>query len=806
MIDSVNSSQPHVGRATLAGIAAVSAALLMTELALTRIFSVTMYYHFAFLAISIALFGLSASGVLVYVLRRRLAHVSTAALLAWGSLVHAIATLAALAWLVRARVGLNYSPDNLRMMLAIYLVAALPFLTGGAVIAVSFARMASRINLLYAADLLGAAVGCIVLIPLLNQLGAPGVVLTAAALSAWSAVAFASPPQRRLMGGLAVAVLALPLAAQIAGAAPFDVRDTKGHEGDRVLFSKWNSFSRVAVYDRDHGDWSLSPTFTGSRGASLFMDIDSAASTPIVQATGNLDDARYLRYELTALAYHLVARPQGFSALVIGPGGGRDLLSALVFGATRVDGVEINPIIARDVMLDRFRSFSGSVYTHPGVSVHVDDGRSFVRRSNERYDVIQASLVDTWAATAAGAYTLTENSLYTSEAFGEYLDHLTDDGFLTITRWVFDGLRLVSLAQEACAARGLDPARHLAIVRLDRVATFLLKKSPFTPGEVEQLTKVSADLGFTVLYAPGLPAAPVSDDSPEMRRSGTSPGDYRRLILATDRERFLAEYPVDVRPTDDDRPFFFHTTRLRDQFQVAFGRSMLFGNGLSALLTLFGISALLVVIFVVAPLVVGGGRPGSGWVGSLAYFSALGAGFMLLEVALLQRFVLLLGHPVYSLTVTLFSLLLGTGLGSFLSQRIAPARVRPATVMVLGLIVLVAMISPALLPRLIDAAIPWPLPLRIVTAAAVMVPLGVLLGMPLPGGIRLLNERRPELVPWGWGMNGAFSVIGATLAIFIAMNWGFSVTLLCGMAVYAAAALTLGVAAFAARSADTQPT
>src|SRR5919109_839591 len=203
------------------------------------------------------------------------------------------------------------------------------------------------------------------------------------------------------------------------------------------------------------------------------MDIDSAASTPILRGTGNLVDAAYLKYELTALAYRLVERPSGFTALVIGPGGGRDLVSALVFGAARVDGVEINPIIARDVMLDRFRDYSGGIYAHPRIRTFVDDGRSFVRRSREQYDVIQASLVDTWAATAAGAYTLTENSLYTVEAFREYLDHLTDNGVLTITRWVFDGLRLVSLAQEACAARGLDAREHLAIVRFDRVATFI---------------------------------------------------------------------------------------------------------------------------------------------------------------------------------------------------------------------------------------------------------------------------------------------------------------------------------------------
>jgi hypothetical protein len=781
-----------VDRTILVGISAVSAALLMTELALTRIFSVTMYYHFAFLAISIALFGLSASGVLVYVLRSRLARAETRTLLSAGALVHGVATLVALACLVRIRVGLDYSPQNLALMLAIYTLAALPFLTGGAVVALAFGRLGNRINVLYAADLLGAAAGCLALIPLLNRFGAPGVVMTAAALAMLAALCFAPVSARRGGALFAAAVLAIPAAAQVSGRAPFDVVDTKGHEGDRVLFSKWNSFSRVAVYDRAHGDWSLSPTYTGPRGASLFMDIDSAASTPIMESS-TPGDAQYLRYELTALAYHLVEQPAGFDALVIGPGGGRDLLSALVFGATRVDGVEINPIIARDVMLDRFQQYSGGIYRDPRVVIHVDDGRSFVRRSPTRYDVIQASLVDTWAATAAGAYTLTENSLYTSEAFGEYLDHLTDRGVLTITRWVFDGLRLVSLAQEACAARGLDAARHLAIVRYDRVATFLLKKTAFTPEDVRRLRDRSNELGFEVLYAPGLDAPATLDDTIEMTRTGTSAADYRKLILAEDRERFIADYPLDIRPTSDDRPFFFHTTRLANQFNQAFGRSMLFGNGLSALLTLFGISAALVLLFIVGPLLVGGGRPGPGWAAWLAYFGALGAGFMLLEVALLQQFVLLLGHPVYSLTVTLFSLLLGTGIGSLLSRRVTHGRVRKVTIRALIGVWLLALLTPGLLPALIDLAIPWPLAIRIAVAGATLLPIGVLLGMPLPGGMRLLAASRPELIPWGWGLNGAFSVVGATLAVFIAMNWGFSVTLVAAALVYGSAAVTLVV-------------
>ncbi|OFW05910.1 MAG: hypothetical protein A3I61_06425 [Acidobacteria bacterium RIFCSPLOWO2_02_FULL_68_18] len=773
----------------MAGVGAVSAAILMTELALTRIFSVTMYYHFAFLAISIALFGLSASGVFVYVLRRRLAPVGTEDLLTGAALVHAIGTVVALACLVRIRVGLNYSPSNLALMLVVYGLAALPFFTGGAVIAIAFTRLASRFNVVYGADLVGAAGGCLALIPLLNQLGAPGVVLTAAGLALAAAVCFAPPVRRGRVLAAVVALFGVPAAAQATGVAPFDVVDTKGHEGDRILFSKWNSFSRVAVYDRAHGDWSLSPAFSGVRGKSLFMDIDSAASTPILGGTTPAD-AAYLRYELTALGYHLVERPGGFTALVIGPGGGRDLVSALLFGARRVDGVEINPIIVGDVMLGRFRDYSGGIYADPRVRIHVDDGRSFVRRSASSYDVIQASLVDTWAATAAGAYTLTENSLYTTEAFGDYLDHLNDEGLLTITRWVFDGLRLVSLAQEACAARGLDAAQHLAIVRHGRVATFLLKKRPFTRAETARLLEITDRLGFSVLYAPGMRPPTTAESPVEMTRTGTSVTDYARLILAGNRQRFLETYPLDISPTTDDRPFFFHTTRLGDQFNVAFGRSMLFGNGLSALLTLMGISALVVALFVIGPLVAGRERPDPGWGRWLLYFGALGAGFMLLEVALLQRFVLLLGHPVYSLAVTLCSLLLGTGLGSLVSRRIAEDRLRAAARRALATSVGIALVSAALLTGVVDVAIAWPLPLRITAAAALLVPVGIVLGIPLPAGMRLVAASRPALIPWGWGLNGALSVVGATLAVFLAMNWGFSVTL-------STAALAYGVASTA---------
>jgi hypothetical protein len=814
--------------APLTAVAITSATLLMTELALTRIFSVVMYYHFAFLAISIALFGLSASGVFAYVGRRWLDRHTTSGLLTTASVVYACATLVALFALVRLRVGLNYTPQNLRLMLTIYALAALPFFTGGLVITLAISRFAARINAVYAADLMGAAGGCLVLIPLLDRLGAPGVVLAAAAGALASAVLFAAPQTRVRLGAASALVMGVLIATEAAGVPLFDVVDTKGHTKDHVLFSKWNSFSRIGVYERTHGDWSLSYNYHGPLPDTRYMDIDSAASTPILKVDPTLSSVQYLRYELTAFAYNLKEQAvqdgaakqndssegepgsargsspsaasgsappgDGFTALVIGPGGGRDLVSALVFGAGHVDGVEINPIIANDVMRGQFREYSGGIYTNPRVHVVIDDGRSFVRRTQNRYDVIQASLVDTWAATAAGAYTLTENTLYTVEAFNDYLDHLNDDGMLTITRWVVDGLRLVSLAQAACESRGWRAADRIAIVQHDQVATFLLKRSPFTAAEVMRLRKTSDALGFHVLYAPGVDGSPFFA-SPDESIDGTSTASYSTLITTSDRDAYLANAYSDLSPTTDDRPFYFHTTKIEHTLQTAFGRSMLFGNGLSALMTLMMISAGLVVAFVLVPLALTSRSLPPGSLPWLAYFGALGAGFMLIEVSILQRFVLLLGHPVYSLTVTLFSLLLGTGAGAALSRKLDEGRLVRWAAAALLLIALTGVLAVRVLTPIITWAIPFDRSVRIAIAIATLTPIGMLLGIPMPTGIRMLRARAPQMIAWAWGINGALSVMGATVAIFIAMNWGFSAALYTASAVYLVGCAALVAAA-----------
>jgi spermidine synthase len=766
----------------------------MTELSLTRIFSVTMYYHFAFMAISIALFGLSASGVYVFLMRDRWRDTPTERLLVGHAFAFTLTTAIALAVLVRMRVGLNYSPANIALMCALYLMSALPFFAGGATITLAISRLSANINAVYAADLLGASAGCLLLMPALNVLGAPGAIVGAAVLAFLAGLCLSGPavPSRWLVSLGAVAAVIV-----VAGrAGGFDVSTTKGHENHAVLFSKWNSFSRIGVYDQPYGAWSMSHRYTGPLPDSRLMDIDSAAGTQIIRFNGDLASVSYLQYELTALGYRLFGQPGAvkgdFTALVIGTGGGRDLLSALVFGASRVDGVEINPIIVNDVMRNRFREYSGGVYDRPDVHVTVEDGRSFVRRSPERYEIIQASLVDTWAATAAGAYSLSENSLYTVEAFEDYLAHLSDRGVLSISRWVFDGLRLVSLAQEAGARQGWNAADRIAIVQHEDVATFLLKKTPFTESEVSTLETAAQQLGFAILYLPGR----------QPQTFGDNRDDYARLLLSPDRQAFYRAYPLDVTPTTDDRPFFFHTTKLRNHAFIApVARALGFHvvravnkgawatGGLTALLVLLGISSALIVLFIFGPLAVTSRAAlAPGWTRALAFFACLGGAFMLIEVALLQRFVLLLGHPVYSLTVTLFSLLVGTGLGSMISRRASDAGLRRTAVVACLGVAAIALVWGNALPFIVRAAVGWPLGLRIALAAGLMVPAGLVMGIPLPTGVRIVAAGQPQLVPWAWGMNGALSVLGATLAVFVAMNWGFSVTLLCGAITYACAA------------------
>lgn len=778
-------------RRVFLGVALTSLCVLMLQLALTRLFSATMHYHFAFLAISLALFGSGSAGILIYAIGERLAPSALPRWLVLSSSLFALTMLLALIVVLATPVSAEDAGLRTFARLAwIYLACGLPFLFAGCAITLAITRFARQMSRLYLYDLTGAALGCLLLIPLLNALGAPSAVLVLAALAALAGALYGSAvsgPAWLRRGPALLALLLAALAFENTHSRRLDVRRAKGLAEDAVLFSKWNSFSRVTVRGR------LSDP-------RLLIQIDADAAATVERDGDRLERHQELRGRVEGLVYHLKLQAR---ALIVGPGGGSDVILARVLGARQVTAVEVNPIIARDVMSSEpFRSYSGALYEQPGVRLVVDEARSFLRRSAQRYDVIQATMVDTWAATAAGAFALTENNLYTVEAFEDYLRRLAPDGLLSMTRWHQEPpdqlLRLVSLARAALAERGRGVVeRRVAIVkgppqrRFQRApATFLLKSSPFSDAEVLRLEQVARQYGFELLYTPL-----------------TRPANVFSQLLQTDRpEAFWVSHASDVSPTRDNDPFFFHSLRLRNLGAALRGWSEWHKTNLGTFV-LFGLLALTVattLLFLLGPLLLLRGRLREvatriklAW---LFYFASLGAGFILVEVILIQKCILFLGHPVYALSVVLFALLVFSGLGSALSGRLAEqdlARQLPRLLAaVAGLILLcVAGLSPAFY-----ALVHLEQPYRIALCVAFLAPIGLALGMPMPTAVRLLAARAPALIPWAWGVNGAASVLGSVGALALALAWGFDQALLVAAGLYLVA-LALAQQALSDRSA-----
>jgi spermidine synthase len=755
----------------LLGVALTSLATIALELALTRLFSATMFYHFAFLAISLALFGSGAGGVALYALRDRFPRERASVHLAVCAVLFAASVVLALYVILdnpipAALPGLHLvGPLSL-----VYGAAALPFFFAGLTISLAIDAWARGMSRLYLFDLAGAALGCLLLVPALDALGAVDTVLAVALVAALASFVFAgggAGPRVRAVAALAPAA-AGGLLLSNHQSRHLDIREAKGLREDGVVFSKWNSFSRVTVGRTADPDRHL-----------IFIDADAA--TALLRDASDLDKHRAEGDRVEALAYHVAPRKK---VLIIGPGGGVDVVIARLFGARDITAVEVNPLVARDVMLEEpFLSYSGRLYRQPGVRLEVDEARSFIRRSRERYDLVLGTMVDTWAATAAGAFALTENNLYTVEAFRDYLAHLTDGGVLSLTRWYQQPpdqlLRLMSLARAAMSEVGIsDPSRHLLLMRGAphgsglATGTLLLKKSAFTDEECRSADEFAARTGYEVLYSP-------------TRRPES---DFKRLAEADDPREVWDSLKSDVTPTRDDSPFFFQSVRLERLFRprLAQGEWAKTSLGTTVLVTLVGISAIVVVLFVLGPLLLVrrrlGGSPRPGRMLLLLYFGCLGLAFVLIEVALVQKSVLFLGHPVYALTIVLFSILLSSAAGSALSGQLT--LLVPALRRVLPAIAVLVVAYVLLLPVVFYGFVHLEAPVRMGLAVLVIAPLGVLMGVPMPTGIRLLAGYAPALVPWAWGVNGAASVLGSAGAVALAMMAGFNATLLTGAIFY----------------------
>jgi hypothetical protein len=675
-----------------------------------------------------------------------------------------------------------------------YAILAVPFVLSGICVCLALTRFPSQVSRLYAADLLGAALGCLLVVGTLNVTDGPTAVVAAGAIACLGAACFVGPGRLRwtaVAATVGMTAFAAVHTGLVVDQTPL-VRLTwvKGSTEMPPLYEKWNSFSRITVYGdptRPHPPrgWGLSPLAPTAPVRQLMLLIDAGAGTVLTGFDGDQRSLEHLKYDVTNLPHYLRSDA---SVMVIGAGGGRDVLSALLFNQRSVVAVEVNQDII-DTVNRRFGQFTGRLDQRPGVRFVADEARAYLARQQERFDIIQISLIDTWAATAAGAFVLTENALYTVEAWQLFLSRLTPPGILSVSRFYFGArpdeiYRLTALAGSALRDRGVaDPRRHILMARQMPppgspegpvgLATLLVSPTPFSPADIAAFESVTRALQFDLILTPGW-----AMDS-----------TFAALTAPADPAPLLAGFPVNIAPPTDNSPFFFHMLRLRDAARQAFSGEGTDNINMKAV-SVLGALLVTVVVFtalcILVPLALTSDRRTIGPnVPLFVFFGAIGLGFMLIEISQMQRLIIFLGHPTYSLSVVLFVLLGASGVGSFLATRLVRtyAMLRAWPLVLLVVLGTFGLATPAAIYSFESATTV----LRVMVAAGILVPLGVVMGMAFPIGMAVAAGRDLAIAPWLWGINGAASVCASVLAVVIALGAGIAAAFWTGVVCYAAA-------------------
>jgi len=769
----------------------LSLSIMALEIAVSRLFSVTLFSHYAFVAVSLAMFGLSLGALVVYLrpgyfTRARLdAHVLT------YSCLFGVSTALCVLGFLHIKVVQELSTQGFVTLSLAYGVLSVPFFFGGLCVSLLMTHFSRHIARIYFADLVGASLGCVCVVIAMQVSSAPLVALEVACVVCTAALVMgATQEPRRIAGPLAAWVIVLTLAGLGAFTPLYALRYVKNMRPFYSEYEAWNAFSRVSVIADKRDAASILPlrnppaSYTGAPRTKM-LDIDGAAWTPMMNFNGDVGSIQFLRESVLYAAHQL--KPNA-DVLIIGLGGGRDILAALAFGQRSVTGIEINPLM-QQVVEERFGEFSGHPYTRPGVHVILDEGRSRLSHLDRTFDVLQLSLIDTFSLNAAGGFVFSENYLYTTEALREYYRHLSPDGILSLTRYYapsypLEVQRLAAMARTAWAAEGANrPAEHVVVLLQATSATMLIKRSPFSADDLARVGRMAADDHMQVLYRPD-----------QVRTAAAALGE---ILTTPDLAAYLARQPYIIDPPTDDRPFFFNFLRgrLHGATMDPFRFLQMWDDALALMYLLIGVVTVMAFAFLVGPLLLLGRLDRTRVrtrvvLPSLLYFACLGYGFMMIEIPLLQRFVLFLGYPVYALAVVLFALLLFSGMGSLLSARLAPTAERGLTAVLIAIMAIAAAYA-VMLPPLIGAALPLPIALRIVMTVLLLAPIGLVLGMAYPLGIIILRGINEALVPWAWGLNGALSVVASVLAIFIGSRIGFSSALLTGVLAYGIGLLCL---------------
>jgi hypothetical protein len=768
---------PKLSKAFYAGVFLLSIGMLAAQFLLTRILSVVFWYHFVFLIISVVMFGLTAGTLLIYffpkvfTFEKTIEHITQYAVLSGVAIFMSFVSLFYLpailvsAWHVDMQTVVNlYFP-----------ILVIPFTFMGVAFSLILTRFPQAIGRIYGVNLLGSAAGCLVAFFLLNTFSGASIIFILAALFVFSAICFLSnsdPFRKNSFRFLAALTVAFLVGGMINQST--DTVQMIWNKNDFVkppLYSKWNFFSYICVrrpsfhpfgWGYSPKVWDLPQTTT-----ELMIAIDEGAGT-VATKFKKLEDMSYVNMDISTLVYYI--RPPR-SALVIGSGGGRDVLAAVFNGAQKVVGVEIN----RDIIDIAYAV--GKLERFPQIEIHNDDGRSFVARSRDHYDMVQASLVDSFAAASSGAFALSENSLYTKEAWVTYLKHLTPTGVLTFSRWYhkhpLEIYRVLGLAKSALREIGIrDYRNHILLAKVSQggglwpdVGTILVSPTAFTDQEILKLQKVSDDLEFEVALTKNVSIDPVFD----------------QILADPDDEYDIPAVNGNIDTPTDNRPFFFYYSDLKHFFKnVADSAGPKILRAVTAWIIVLGV-AFLLIPFLFAPQTKGPERirffP-------TLYFSSIGLAFMFIEIPLIQRLGIFLGHPVYGLTVVLFALLLSCGVGSMYSKTVrSREHFHVLSMVLLGAIILLAF----LLPAVIQAAMAAPIPFKILISLLSVSSAGFLMGIPFPHGVGRVSANPNAPLIFYWAVNGFTSMCASAFATILLIHLGFPWAIMTGLAFYALA-------------------
>ena len=791
-------------RRLLFAILLVSAAAIGYEILLMRVLSIVQWHHFAYMIISLALLGYGASGTFIALLRRHLEPHFTATF-ALSALLFSIAML--LCFVLGQRVPFNalevvWDRRQFLYLSAIYLIFFVPFFFAACCIGLAFTCRRTDISRIYFADLLGAGLGAalvigalFMLLPQNALLALVGLALTASAL-----VGLGSTMQRPLFAVQFVWLLFVLIGIP-EGWLSLRLSEFKGLNqamqviDARIAHTASSPLGVLTVVESPTVPFRDAPGLSfGSRHVppeQLGVFTDGDALSVITRYDGDLSKLGYLGDVAAALPYGLLESP---AVLVLGAGGGSDILLALHNGASRVDAVELNPQM-NGLVRDTYAEFAGHLYNETRVAVHTGEARGFVARSETHYDLIQIGLLDSFSASGAGVQSLHESYLYTVEGLREYMAHLRPGGLLAITRWIKlpprDSLKLFAIGIEALRAAGVEePGQRLAMIRSWNTSTLLIKNGDLTAHDVATIRQFAQTHWFDTAYYPGMPRE-------EANRFNVLDQAYIHdgavALLGDDAEAFFSRYKFNIEPATDDRPYFFHFFKWETMREVMAlrkrGGAGLIEWGYLVLVATFIQAVIAGCLLILLPLAGmrrtwpegTGARMGS-------YFFLLGLAFLFVEMAFIQKFILFLSHPLYSVAVVLSGFLVFAGIGSAYSARL---RRRSPAISVVGAIVIIASIYIFALPIVFRQFIGLADSVKIALSIVLIAPLAFFMGMPFPLGLKRLADRAPDFIPWAWGINGFASVLSAALATLLAIGFGFTAVLLLALLLYATAAFTI---------------